>query len=104
MPADLLRTFRAFAYNNAWANHRLLKACAGLDQAEFDRRAHRLLSEPAVQRSNHIYVVELFYVDAHGGRRLGPRAGSIRCRASSSPRCEACAGRIDRRLIATAKR
>jgi hypothetical protein len=27
--------FRAMAYNNRWANHRLLGACAKLSQAEF---------------------------------------------------------------------
>ena len=27
MPADIVQTYRAFAYNNAWANHRLLGAC-----------------------------------------------------------------------------
>src|SRR6187200_2760004 len=34
--ASLRLTFRTLAYNNAWANHRLLKACAGLPQAEFE--------------------------------------------------------------------
>ena len=27
MPASLLLTLRSMAYNNAWANHRLLTAC-----------------------------------------------------------------------------
>lgn len=27
--------YRAMAYNNAWANHRLLRACAQLSQAAF---------------------------------------------------------------------
>jgi len=36
MPADLVQTYRAFAYNNAWANHRLLAACAKLDRGDFE--------------------------------------------------------------------
>jgi uncharacterized damage-inducible protein DinB len=35
MPSNSL-TLRAMAYNNAWANHRLLLACAALSQAEFE--------------------------------------------------------------------
>jgi hypothetical protein len=36
MPAGLVQTYRAFAYNNARANHRLLTACADLSQKEFE--------------------------------------------------------------------
>lgn len=73
MPADLVQTFRAFAYNNAWANHRLLTACAGLSQAEFT--AARTGFFPSLQQTlNHIHVVDLFYVDALEGGWLGPRA------------------------------
>ena len=36
MPASHLQTLRAMAYNNGWANHRLLSACAALTQAEFE--------------------------------------------------------------------
>ena len=36
MSASIVQTFRAFAYNNAWANHRLLAACRNLPQAEFE--------------------------------------------------------------------
>jgi hypothetical protein len=65
MPASHLQTLRAMAYNNAWANHRMLAACARLTQAEFEaprtgffpskpqRRARRLKSffDPASQLS-----------------------------------------------------
>ena len=30
MSVGLVQTYRAFAYNNAWANHRLLGACESL--------------------------------------------------------------------------
>ena len=36
MPASHLQSLRAMAHNNAWANHRLLGACAKLTQAEFE--------------------------------------------------------------------
>ena len=36
MSTSLVETYRAMDYNNAWANHRLLAACAGLTQEEFE--------------------------------------------------------------------
>jgi uncharacterized damage-inducible protein DinB len=73
MPAGLVQTFRAMAYNNAWANHRLLTACAALDQMAFE--AARAGFFPSLQRTlNHIYVIDLFYVDALEGGSLGPKA------------------------------
>ena len=41
MPASNLLTLRAMAYNNAWANHRLLSVCAGLSQGHDLREAAR---------------------------------------------------------------
>jgi uncharacterized damage-inducible protein DinB len=73
MSEGLVQTYRAFAYNNAWANHRLLGACAELSPAEFE--AERTGFFPSLQRSlNHIYVIDLFYVDALEGGWLGPKA------------------------------
>jgi uncharacterized damage-inducible protein DinB len=51
------------AYNNAWANHRLLKACARLSQAEFE--AARISFFPSIRATlNHILTVDWFYIDA----------------------------------------
>ena len=76
MPADLIQPFRAFAYNNAWANHRLLTACERLTETEF--AAARTGFFPSLQRTlNHIYVIDLFYIDALEGGWLGPRAWHI---------------------------
>jgi len=73
MCAGLVQTHRAFAYNNAWANHRLLGACAELTQGEFE--AERTGFFPSLQATlNHIYVIDLFYVDALEGGWLGPTA------------------------------
>src|SRR4051812_44585638 len=38
MPASHLQSMRGMAYNNAWANHRLLSASAKLSQAEFEAK------------------------------------------------------------------
>jgi uncharacterized damage-inducible protein DinB len=60
------KTFRGFAYNNAWANHRLLSACADLSQEEFE--APRTGFFPSLQRTlNHIHVADHFCIDALEG-------------------------------------
>lgn len=51
------------AYNNAWANHRLLNACAQLSEPEF--AARRTSFFPSIKATlNHILTVDLFYIDA----------------------------------------
>jgi uncharacterized damage-inducible protein DinB len=51
-----------FAYNNAWANHRLLKACAQLSQADFV--AARTSFFPSIKATlNHIVTVDCLYLD-----------------------------------------
>jgi|SRR5215470_1309881 len=73
MPASFVQTYRAFACNNAWSNYRLLTACAKLNQEDF--KADRIGFFPSLQMTlNHIYVVDLFYVDALEGGWLGPKA------------------------------
>jgi len=73
MPTDHVQTFRAFAFNNAWANHRLLIACEALSEQDF--AAERSGFFPSLQRTlNHIYIIDLFYVDALEGGWLGPKA------------------------------
>lgn len=51
------------AYNNAWADHRLLEACAQLSQEEFE--APRTGFFPSIRATlNHILTVDWFYIDA----------------------------------------
>ena len=70
---DVVLPYRTMAYNNGWANHRLLTACAGLSQSEFI--APRTGFFPSLQATlNHILVIDLFYVDAMEGGTLGPAA------------------------------
>jgi uncharacterized damage-inducible protein DinB len=73
MPASLTGSFRAMAYNNAWANHRLLAACAQLAQAAFE--APRTSFFPSIKATlNHILVIDWFYVDSLEDGWLGPKA------------------------------
>src|SRR5258707_343938 len=73
MCVGLVQPHRAFAYNIAWGTHRLLGACAELTQGEFE--AERTGFFPSLQGTlNHIYVIDLFYVDALEGGWLGPKA------------------------------
>jgi uncharacterized damage-inducible protein DinB len=99
MSASLVGTFRAMAYNNAWANHRLLAACAGLSQADYE--APRVGFFPNLRATlNHILVIDWFYVDALEGGRLGPRAWAdpVPCASVAALAREQAA--VDRRLIA----
>lgn len=99
MPAGLAQTFRAFAYNNAWANHRLLTACAALSQDDFERQRTGFF--PSLQRTlNHIYVIDLFYVDALEGGWLGPRAWANQIPYASVAELKTAQTAMDRRLIA----
>jgi len=99
MPASNLLTLRAMAYNNAWANHRLLAACAALSQKEFE--APRTSFFPSIQATmNHILVVDRFYVDALEGGTLGPAAWANPLPCPTLPELRPAQAAIDRRLIA----
>lgn len=55
--------FLTLAYNNAWANYRLLKACGSLTQADFV--ATRTSFFPSLKATlNHLLTVDWFYIDA----------------------------------------
>lgn len=63
--------FRKAARNNAWANDRLLRACAELSEADF--RAERTSFFPSLYETlNHSLSVDLYYLDMleEGGRGL----------------------------------
>jgi uncharacterized damage-inducible protein DinB len=96
---DSVSYFRAMARNNAWANYRLLTACARLSDDEF--QAKRVSFFPSIMATlNHILYVDWFYVDALEGGTLGPKAW-----ANETP-CPTMAAllpeqrNVDRRLIA----
>ena len=99
MPASFVQTYRAFAYNNAWANYRLLTACANLSQEDFE--ANRTGFFPSLRMTlNHVYVVDLFYVDALEGGWLGPKAWENPVPCSSLAELKRAQAVVDRRLIA----
>jgi uncharacterized damage-inducible protein DinB len=99
MSASFVQTYRAFAYNNAWANYRLLTACANLNQEDFE--AERTGFFPSLQMTlNHIYVVDLFYVDALEGGWLGPKAWENHVPCPSLAELKRAQAAVDKRLIA----
>jgi uncharacterized damage-inducible protein DinB len=98
MSANIVQTYRAFAYNNAWSNHRLLTACQNLSQAEFE--AERTGFFPSLKETLiHILLIDQFYVDALEGGWLGPRAweNPVPCPTVVDLSREQSA--VDRRLI-----
>jgi uncharacterized damage-inducible protein DinB len=99
MPAGFVQTYRAFAYNNAWANCRLLAACANLNQQAFE--AERTGFFPSLQKTlNHVYIVDLFIVDALEGGWLGPKAFANRVPCPSLAELRRAQAAVDQRLIA----
>jgi uncharacterized damage-inducible protein DinB len=99
MSAGFVQTYRAFAYNNAWANHRLLTACTSLNQEAFE--AERTGFFPSLQKTlNHIYIVDLFIVDALEGGWLGPKAFENRVPCPSLAELRRAQADVDQRLIA----
>ena len=86
------------ARNNAWSNHRLLKACACLSQEAFD--APRTGFFPSLKATlNHIYVVDLLYIDALEGGTLGPAAWQNEEPFDTVATLQAAQAELDRRLM-----
>jgi len=94
------------AYNNAWANHRLLKACAQLSDEEF--RAPRVSFFPSLSATlNHNLTVDWFYIDAleHALRELPPNPDCYDFFKLDEPfphctELQAAQAQCDRRLLA----
>ena len=59
---EMVQHFRALARNNAWSNYRLHKACAGLTEAEFNKK--RTSFFPSLPLTLlHILEVDWYYLD-----------------------------------------
>lgn len=102
----LARHLLTQAFNNAWANHRLLNACAQLSAAEFE--APRTGFFPSIKATlNHNLTVDWFYIDALE-RSLAGQPVNAAARDFFAPEqpCATCAelqaaqAASDRRLIA----
>jgi uncharacterized damage-inducible protein DinB len=94
----LLFPYRAMAYNNAWANHRLHTACAGLSPDAF--AAPRTGFFPSLRATlNHILIIDRFYVDAMEGGTLGPAAWADREPCATIDALHHAQAEIDQRLL-----
>ena len=94
---DLL-PYRTMAYNNAWANHRLLTACLGLTPEEFT--AKRTGFFPSLRATlNHILIIDHFYVDAMEGGTLGPAAFANPEPCATVAALKEAQAAVDRRLL-----
>ena len=105
-PHSLAHHFVTEAYNNAWANHRLLKACSKLTDEEF--AAARVSFFPSIKATlNHILTVDWYYVEMlersiaglppheHPGRHFEPEEPFASCAELSAEQ-----HMVDERLIA----
>jgi uncharacterized damage-inducible protein DinB len=96
---DSVAYFRAMARNNAWANYRLLGACAKLSDAEF--QAERVSFFPSIMATlNHLLYVDWFYVDALEGGTLGPKAWVDETPCPTMTTLLPEQQKVDRRLVA----
>jgi uncharacterized damage-inducible protein DinB len=99
MRMEAVLPYRAMAYNNGWANHRLLAACMLLSQADFV--APRSGFFPSLRATlNHILIIDRFYVDAMERGSLGPAAWANPEPCDTAILLRMAQGEIDRRLIA----
>lgn len=69
----LQRYFLAQAHNNAWANHRLLKACALLPAEELNAARENFFPS-IIHTLNHILTVDWLYIGALEGHCPGASA------------------------------
>ncbi len=92
------RYFQLMAHNNAWANERLLTACAKLSDADFTAPGTSFF--PSLMLTlNHLLVVDWFYVDALEGGTLGPDAWSDPAPCQTVRELRAAQQTVDQRLI-----
>ena len=104
--SGLAHHFVTMAYNNAWANLRLLDACAALSHEDFV--APRTSFFPSLKATlNHIVTVDWYYVDALERWRHGRPVNAQPARFFEPEQpFDACAAlaeaqrAVDRRLVA----
>jgi len=101
-PFNEVTPYLWMACNNAWANHRLLKACEALALEEFSARRSGFF--PSLRATlNHILVIDRFYIDAMEGGTLGPSAWANAEPCGTVPALSEAQAEMDRRLIAVVK-
>ncbi len=93
--------FKAQAWNNAWSNFRLHKACVLLSDA--DLATERTSFFPSIIKTlNHILIVDWYYVSALEGDCMGRDAFKDHVPFSAMAELAGEQQRIDRRLVAVA--
>jgi uncharacterized damage-inducible protein DinB len=95
---ELLGTLHAQACNNAWANHRLYKACRALSREEYESKCESFFGSIRLTLE-HILEVDRFYIDAlkEGGQGRSVRTASG---LDSAELLGAAQGESDRELMA----
>src|SRR5262249_29878523 len=104
--SGLAQHLSTMAYQNAWANHRLLATCCRLSPAEF--AAARVSFFPSIKATlNHILTVDWYYVDPleRWRRSLPVEQNPDRFFEPEEPfddcaRLSAAQHEVDRRLVA----
>ena len=91
--------FAPQAYNNAWSNYRLHRACAALDPDELTAPRPSFFGS-IIATLNHILTVDLFYVSALEGACIGPAAFAEDVPYPDMPVLRGAQREVDRRLIA----
>lgn len=90
--------FRAQAYNNAWANHRLLIACESLPVQELTARRSSFFPS-IICTLNHILAVDQYYMSGLEGASLGTAAFDLELPYPDIAELSKEQRRADRRLI-----
>ncbi|GGC84054.1 DinB family protein [Chelatococcus reniformis] len=99
MPTDAVLPYRAMAYNNRWANHRLSAACAKLSPAELTAPRTGFFPSLAATLA-HILMVDHFYVGALEGGRPDPAARAEPLPFETLAALREAQMNVDHRLIA----
>lgn len=94
--------FAPQAYNNAWSNYRLHRACAALDAKELAAPRQSFFGS-IIATLNHILIVDWFYVSALEGACIGPSAFAEDVPHPEMSILRAAQRDVDRRLIAVAE-
>lgn len=93
--------FKAQAWNNAWSNHRLHKACLSLKDE--DLAVERTSFFPSIIKTlNHILIADWFHVSAFEGECMGPDAFRNHVPFPAMADLAEEQRRVDRRLVAVA--
>jgi uncharacterized damage-inducible protein DinB len=96
---NAVTVLRSQAYNNAWANHRLLEACGQLDGVEL--AATRTSFFPSIIHTlNHILTVDWFYISSLEGASMGYAAFEPEIPCPDFVDLDREQRAVDRRLIA----